>query len=627
MAGAANRSGKRRHMPVKIADSLRGCAIALGSLAAALILRALADPWLGPTLPYATMFGAVALAVWFGGVGPAFFVTVVGYYATTAMFLREPGVFLLLDPKHLIGLALYLMSCLIIIGFGSALRLARHRAVASAESLRRSEHLYRAIGESINYGIWVCDPQGRNIYASDSFLRLVGLTQEECSSSGWMQALHPDDAKTTAAAWAECVRRGIPWEREHRFKGVDGRWHHVLARGVPIRGEGGAVTHWAGINLDISDLKKAQEALQEADRRKNEFLATLAHELRNPLAAIRNVTRLLQSREGGTPEARWSGEVVERQVRHLARLVDDLLDVSRITRGKFTLRREPVLLSAVVRSALETSRHAIDEGRHHLRVLVPDEPLFVDGDLTRLAQALENLLSNAAKYTPPGGHIEVAARADGGQAILTVTDDGVGIPPSMLSRVFDMFTQVEAPERSSGGLGIGLTLVKRLVEMHGGTVAAHSDGLGRGSRFELRLPLAPPRGEPLHREERLQPMPSPRRILVVDDNRDAADSLVMLLQGNGHEVQTAYDGEEALRSAAAMRPDIILMDLGLPGLSGYDVARRLRAQPWGNGMMLVALTGWGQEEDRRRSREVGFDLHMVKPLDLEALHEALAPQA
>jgi DNA-binding response OmpR family regulator len=372
--------------------------------------------------------------------------------------------------------------------------------------------------------------------------------------------------------------------------------------------------------------REAGEALREADQKKDEFLTTLAHELRNPLAPLRNGLQVMKLARSDGPAVEQARTMMERQLGQMVRLIDDLLDVSRISRGKVELRKERVALETVIQHAIETSRPLIENGGHDLNINVPPDPIYVDADLTRLAQVFANLLNNAAKYTERGGGITLAVQRQGSDAVVSVRDTGVGIPAHMLPKVFEMFTQVDRSlERSQGGLGIGLTLVKRLVEMHGGTVAAKSEGHGRGSEFVVRLPVVlslvghEPSGEaePVRTTAR-------RRILVVDDNRDSATSLAMMLKIMGNETQTAYDGLEALDVGAAFRPDVALLDIGMPKLNGYDAARRIREQPWGKNIVLVALTGWGQEEDRRRSREAGFNTHMVKPVEPAALEKLLA---
>jgi PAS domain S-box-containing protein len=369
--------------------------------------------------------------------------------------------------------------------------------------------------------------------------------------------------------------------------------------------------------------------LKEADHRKDEFLATLAHELRNPLAPVRNAVQVLRLKGPADPELRWSRDVIDRQVAHLTRLIDDLLDVSRITRNRLELRKEPVELAEVVKGAVETSRPLIEECGHELTLTLPSEPVYVDADLVRLAQVFMNLLTNAAKYTERGGRIWLTAERNGAEVAVRVRDTGVGIPAEKLPRLFEMFFQVDRSlERSQGGLGIGLSLVRRLVELHGGTVKAQSAGLGKGSEFTVRLPVLPgalavqPTEE--SPDERALTAATCRRILVVDDARDNADALAMLLQLAGNEVETAYDGLAAVEAAERWRPDVVLLDIGMPKLNGYDACRRIREQPWGTTIVLVALTGWGQEEDKRRTSEAGFDGHLVKPVDPVALTKMLA---
>ncbi|HEV8578427.1 MAG TPA: ATP-binding protein [Thermoanaerobaculia bacterium] len=371
---------------------------------------------------------------------------------------------------------------------------------------------------------------------------------------------------------------------------------------------------------ELAATRRRLADLEESDRQIHEFLATLAHELRNPLAPIRNAVSLL--RLGGLSAAmiEWYSTVIDRQLAHLTRLVDDLLDVSRISSGKITIHREPVEMAPVVETAVDSSRPLIEARKHTLEILLPDEPLQVEGDPTRLSQILLNLLNNAAKYTPEGGGIRLAVAREGAQAVVRVADTGLGISAELLPRVFDLFTQGDRSlDRAEGGLGIGLALVRRLVEMHGGSVEAHSAGPGCGSEFVVRLPwlAAPPAPRDSSGERETQPLQpaGPRRVLVIDDNRDAADMMTVLLELWGHEVRIAHHGLEALDLAADYRPDAVLLDIGLPGMDGYEVAKRLRQLPGWDGVMLVAVTGYGQDEDLRRSRETGFDHHLVKPVE------------
>ncbi len=368
-----------------------------------------------------------------------------------------------------------------------------------------------------------------------------------------------------------------------------------------------------------------------ANRAKDEFLAMLGHELRNPLAPTLHALEVLRL-EGGEAGARgWAIDMLERQARHMARLVDDLLDVSRITRGKIDLRPEPVDLAEVVRRAVESCHRMIEERRHRLSLALPTEPAWVEADPARLEQVVSNLLNNAAKYTPPGGRIAVSVERRGDEAEVAVADDGAGIPPEMLGRIFDLFHQVDPSiARSQGGLGIGLTLVRRLVEMHGGSVEARSEGAGKGSAFTVRLPLSGPPAAPAPAPGPSAPAVAtstgggPRRVLVVEDNADSAAALAELLRLWGHEVRVAHDGHAGVAEARAFAPDLVLLDIGLPGMDGYEVARALRADPAFASTRLVALTGYGQERDQLRSREAGIDRHVTKPIDLAALKGLLA---
>jgi signal transduction histidine kinase/ActR/RegA family two-component response regulator len=380
---------------------------------------------------------------------------------------------------------------------------------------------------------------------------------------------------------------------------------------------------------DITERKRTEAALREADRRKDEFLATLAHELRNPLAPLRNAVQILKMPRLDPSMVERSREMMERQVQHLVRLVDDLLDVSRVMGGKIVLRKERVELASVVARAVETVQPLIEAQGHELTSSMPPESLPLNADPVRLAQVVGNLLTNAAKYTEANGRIWLTAQREGEEVVLRVRDSGIGIGPDMLPHIFELFVQVDhAATRSQGGLGIGLTLVKNLVEMLNGTVEAHSEGLGKGSDFVVRLPLSERgREEPSDQEnpEQMEAAPSPgHRLLVVDDNRDAADSLAMLLRLKGHEVLVAHDGPTALELVKDYCPRMIFLDIGMPGMDGYEVARLIRGQPGLENVALAALTGWGQPEDRRRTREAGFNHHLVKPPEPKVLEELLA---
>jgi PAS domain S-box-containing protein len=668
------------------------------------------------------------------------------------------------------------------------------------DALRVSERIYRAIGESIDYGIWICAPDGRNTYASQSFLDLVGITQEECSNFGWGNILHPDDAERTIAAWKECVARLDKWDIEHSYRRVDGSYHPILARGVPVRNAQGEVECWAGINLDIGALKateahllgqkqrlallsstasrllaaedplsvvqdlcstvmqhldcqvffnfiadssmnrlrlnawsgidadearriewldygvavcgrvalnkcriiaehiqqstdplpalvrsygveaycchpllvegrtlgtlsfgtrtratfssedvelmrtvadqvaaamqrllvlqelsKANAQLREADQHKSQFLAILSHELRNPLTPIKNCLYLLERCGATTDQATRARQTIERQVTQLSRLVDDLLEVTRLTSGKLRLDKSRIDLADVAQRTADDHRGPFEKAGVSLEVqLAVEGPLLVEADSSRIGQAIGNLLTNACKFTPPGGSVVLAVDQHNDEsAEIRVSDTGVGISPEMLVRLFEPFVQADSSlDRSRGGLGLGLSLVRGIIEMHGGSVDAHSDGVGAGSVFTLRLPLI--RSALAASDGAVASERAPRRrVLVVEDNVDAAESLRELLEFGGHHVELAHDGPDGVEKARSFRPEVVLCDIGLPGFDGYTVAQQLRADPRTASVHLVALSGYAQQEDVRHAMEAGFDGHIAKPPTLEQIDDAL----
>jgi signal transduction histidine kinase/CheY-like chemotaxis protein len=467
----------------------------------AVLMRWVLDPWLGNAVPYSTLYGAVAIAVWFGGLGPAVMAMVLGYAIVNVRYVSPLGELAITGPADAIALGLFALSCSLIIVLGEAMRRARDR--------------YRA---------------------------------------------------------------------------------------------------------SEVELKERARQLQRADANKSQFLAVLSHELRNPLAPLRNglaLLRMQQQREdAATAETH---DMMERQIVQLTRLIDDLLDVSRIDRGKLELRTTPVAINAVMRTGVETATPNIDAKGHALAVSYPEPPLYVEGDALRLAQVVANLLNNAAKFTPPRGRIELSACAEDGRVVLRVADNGIGIAPEHLQEVFDMFVQVDARHVSaSGGLGLGLTLARAIVRRHGGEIEAASRGRGNGAEFTVRLPLVSAPGA-VESKDAAAPAPVRRRVLVVDDNVDAAQTLAQYLRLTGHRVESALDGEAALRIAEVLHPDVAFIDLNMPRMDGAEVARRLRLTPWGRSARLVALTGMGQQADIDRTREAGFDEHITKPADLQRL--------
>lgn len=504
--------------------------------------------------------------------------------------------------------------------------------VTDRKRVAEARDLLSAIVESSDDAIISKTLDGRVTSWNAGAERLYGYTAEEMIG----KTLSPEWLAEDRAVF-ERIRSG---ERVARYETVryakDGRRLEIAVSTAPMRDHTGRIVGIANVARDISEAKayerairRSEEALREADRRKDEFLALLAHELRNPLAPLVNALELLRPEADRNPALGRIRDMMGRQLGQLGRLVDDLLDVSRISRGRFELRRAPVSLALAVESAVESCQGQVAARRHTLTVEQAPEDLIVEGDFARLAQVFANLISNSAKYTEPGGRIQVSVTREDDEAVVTVRDTGIGIPPEALDQIFDMFSQVQTHKRhASGGLGLGLALVRSLVKMHGGTVQALSEGEGRGSTFCVRLPLlqAPVVEEPSSRREAVAGTPGQhkRRILIADDNADAAASLAMILQMQGHETCTAADGAQAVELAASFKPDIIFMDVGMPRVDGLEATRQIRAQPWGKNVLIVALTGWGQQSDRRQTSQVGMDLHLVKPINLEGIAAVLA---
>ncbi len=481
----------------------------------------------------------------------------------------------------------------------------------------------RAAVTAGSIGIWTYDPARDRVVADRLLAELYGIDPDRGTAglplAELLGAIHEDDRARVAEAMAETIERGEAFEAEYRVRDRSGEIRWISARGRVERAQDGTAVRFPGAVVDLTNEYRAREAAEAANRAKDEFLAMLGHELRNPLSPILTSLELMRLRDATA--LKKERDVITRQVHHLTRLVDDLLDVSRITRGKVELRKSVVEMSQIVNKAIEVVSPLLEERRHHLAVLVPRDGLQVDVDEHRVTQAVSNLLSNAAKYTDAGGHIEVSARLRAGDVVVTVKDDGIGIAPNLIPVVFDLFAQGERTiERSQGGLGLGLAIVKSLIEMHGGAVAANSAGLGRGSEFSFTLPCA--RGARVVSSpgaERLGvDIPgSRRRILVVDDNRDAAEMLAEILRARGHAVEVAFDGPSGLERAATFSPELVFLDLGLPVMDGFEVARRLRQMPFAADLKLVAITGYGQESHRAATAAAGFDHHLVKPVDPE----------
>ncbi len=753
----------------------------MAATGAAVFVRWLLNPLLDHAPRFNALYGAVAIAAWFGGWRPALLATILGYLAADFLFVEtEPGAPLSWNgPGGPAGLAIYLFTCLIVIGLVSGIRTARRRSEATAlealargkelereiaehrrteEALRDSEARKAAVLEAALDAIITMDHDGKVVEFNPAAERMFGYrrgdvmgremaefiippSQRESHRQGLarylvtgersildrrleMPARRSDGTEfPVELAITRLVKSGPPvftahvrditerrraeetlqakeaeleliasrtpllltrCSKDQRFVYVNRacaeflgrRQEEIIGRPIadivgeeafaaiapniervlrgeevefemevpyahpgrrfmrvsytPDRDERGQVIGWVASISDVTDRKLAETALREADRRKDEFLATLAHELRNPLAPVRNATEILRLKSPPTPELQWARDVIDRQMQQMTRLIDDLMDVSRITRDRLELRKERVELARVIQGAVETSRALIDGSDHELTVALPADPVYLDADIMRLAQVFSNLINNAAKYSGRGSPISLTAERRGADVLVSVRDEGIGIPQEMLPRIFEMFTQVDRSlERTQGGLGIGLTLVKRLVEMHGGSIEARSGGPGKGSEFIVRLPI------PIsHPAQESQPMhveatnaPARCRILVVDDNNDSATSLGMMLSILGYETRTAFDGIAGLEAAAEYRPDVALLDIGMPRMNGYDVARRIREEPWGTDVVLIAVTGWSQAEDKQRTLEAGFDGHLVKPVDPSVLASLLASLA
>jgi PAS domain S-box-containing protein len=499
-----------------------------------------------------------------------------------------------------------------------------------------SEQRFRQLAENINEVFWMVDVATSEVlYISPAYERIWGRTCQSLRERpmSFLDAVHPDDLERVRRDAFGRGRRAAPIDDEYRIVTPHGELKWIRNRAFPVKDDDGRIYRLAGIAEDITEKKRAEEALKDADRRKDEFLATLAHELRNPLAPICNAVEILESAQDHPQISQQACNVLKRQLAHLVRLIDDLLEVSRITRGKLQLRKERIELAAAIHSAIEATRPLIDAAGHELTISLPAEPILLDADSTRLSQIFSNLLNNAAKYAEKAGHIWLTAQPNGEHVKISVRDTGIGIAPEHLSHIFEMFSQaVPALERSQGGLGIGLALVRGLVDLHGGKIEARSDGPGMGSEFIVHLPLAELRlpadsTDQLPVAEKASSRLSKSRILVVDDNPDTTATLAMLLERTGHDVHVAHDGLEAVHAVAAFEPHVVLLDIGLPKMNGFEVAQRIRQDLAGRQIALIAVTGWGQQEDRRRAMEAGFDHHLTKPVEIGRLLQLLASVA
>ena len=520
---------------------------------------------------------------------------------------------------------------------------ARRRA---EDALRKQTEWLRVTLASIGDGVISTDAEGRISFMNRVAESLTGWQESDALDRPLEDVFRVVNEQSRApvenpAMWALRAEKVIELPTPALLIAKDGTERPLEDSAAPIRAANGTITGAVLVFRDVTDRKNSDEELRAnelrlrelasdlsvADRRKNEFLAMLAHELRNPLAPIRNALTVIRLTSGKARAVDEASAMMERQVAQLSRLVDDLLDINRITRGKVELRKERVDLASVVHHAIEACRSLSESMGHEFSVVLPPHPIHVNGDPMRLAQAVGNLLNNACKYTQNAGRISLTVERDGPTVAIRVRDNGIGIAADQLPVIFEMFTQLDTSlERAHSGLGIGLTLVKELVELHGGAVEAHSSGVGHGSEFTIKLPVSTQVSSDFAREPPA-PEPAPAngcRILIVDDNVDSATSLAMLMELASNETRTVFDGLEAVQAAALFRPDVVLLDIGMPKLDGYEAARRIREQPWGKNMFLVALTGWGQDEDRQRSKDAGFDAHLVKPVDHSELVTLLA---
>ena len=647
-----------------------GVGVAVAALAGALIIG------IGLWFQYVTgaiFLLATALIAWHSGFRPALVSSIVSTAALPALInALDASAALTNIPVRVVTIGVISVAISWLCG---NLYRSRERLLIERARLRESENFHRLIGElASDFAFHARIDLGGQIVidsATSGLKVLLGYTLEDLQARPGLALIHPDDRTDIQDALSR-ANAGAEVQGETRVIAKDGRVVHVAYRAHPERNLDGSLAGVLGAFRDVT-LQKQQEAAlvaerqrllvdiakrqqietqlrhakEEAERRadeaeearaavkdrehrlhyeaqlKDEFLATLAHELRNPLAPLRNVSAILRM-EQLSETARHATGVMERQISQLVRLIDDLMDVSRITRGQLTLRKERVDLRAIVESAIETAQPQLTTAGVSLSVDLPSTPLMLDADATRIAQVLLNLLTNAAKFTPSGGQVSVTARPQHDRVALIVKDTGVGIAPEDQEKVFGMFVQLNRDmRRSQTGLGIGLTLVKQMTEMHGGSVAVWSAGPGQGSEFTITLPLAVAAEVDRNRARSNSQSRAKMRILVADDSQDGADSLAFLLKAAGHEVYTAYDGRTAIELAEKHRPEVVLLDIGMPEISGYDVARAIRRESWGRPMRLIALTGWGQAEHRRRSLEVGFDDHLVKPVELDLLENVL----
>jgi len=493
----------------------------------------------------------------------------------------------------------------------------------SEKALRESELRFRTITNAMPQMVWTALPDGTIDYHNDQFYEFVGLHSGEAEGTAWADLLlHPEDREAGRRAWSQSITAGEPYEMTYRLRHHSGQYRWILARAQPLRNEYGTIMKWMGSDTDIHEKKLAEESLQEENHRKDDFLAMLAHELRNPLAPISAAAEVIGIVAHDADKVRHYGEIIARQVDHMTALMNDLLDVSRVSRGMVEIEKKTVDVKSIVTNAAEQVHPLIESRRHSLDLHLGSAPASVIGDQARLIQVVVNLLTNAAKYTPPGGHINLSVETHGGKVSISVTDNGEGIDASLVPHIFELFIQGKrTPDRKQGGLGLGLALVKSIMAMHGGQVTAHSEGLGRGSRFTIELPAVELRtgSNAIEFNDEMQPPAKALRVMLVDDNVDAVITLAALLKAAGHDVETLTDSASVVSAASVHPPDVFILDIGMPVLDGYALVRQLRQHPAVGKAIYIALTGYGQLYDKQHAVAAGFDHHFVKPVDSRQL--------
>ncbi len=559
---------------------------------------------------------AVMAAAWVGGLWAGILATALSALAGIYFIVPPPFSLQIATTADAVNVVVFVFVGVTVSYLCEALHVARR-----AEADKR----FRTLADSIAQLVWMARPDGYRFWFNERWYEYSGMAADEVEGDGWQSVCDSAELPRVLASWRAALAKGVPWEEIYTLRRRDGqmRWH--LARAVPVRDEQGEITCWFGTSTDIHDRIASEQALKDADARKDQFLATLAHELRNPLAPISNALQLWPHCLDDKQEMEQLRRIMSRQVEQLVRLIDDLMDMARITRGKVTLRRAPLDLGVLIARAVETVRPLIDEAGHSLSVTLPVGPVAIDGDLSRLTQVLSNILSNAAKYTPPHGTISVVAEPHEQRVVIRVRDNGSGIPEHMLSSIFEPFRQIDtALSRSHGGLGIGLALARQFIELHGGTVEARSKGPSQGSEFVVTLPTLSviPAGNDLEPPSPIDHPSGRRRIVVVDDHADSAETLARILCARGQDARAFNEGQVAIDWVLAHPPDVVFLDIAMPDLDGYEIARRLREHPELRSTVLVALTGLGQLRDQRQAFAAGFDYHLTKPatvIDLEGL--------